>query len=1318
MKISNFYFVESSTSLERLTSWKGSLRGKAHFVGAWRFLLLGVLVGMIVLVGAEPIWNSTAYNAIYHFSEDDVSFHNFTTNLSDSSDLSHFLILDISWINGALGPTHSDFYWLPWNDSGFLNSTSGVLNMTPSFDNETGNFTLNVYAQGDQTGTAVKFDFLINATNDAPNFTNLNLSLVYDFPQDESVPYIINAADEESHYPLDFNLTFYNCTHASWSGRAEGENCSIFNLTYNSATSTKFDFDPVYDEVGTYFAYFSVSDFNGTCPHAYCDVSSYEENKTSEVYNLTFNVYSSLTINVSNCSGATVMEGETFNCTINITTRGEEDELDFSSYAFFSSNPAMSYDESNRDWFYADATDNASNFFYSLPVSITPTKSEVGNWTINFSVDSVSDDEVGQIEIFVNYTESNVSLNVIGDVQLYEDGNFSVDAYDEDLLIWDSNIKDEVLVFSSNTSWVSAGVGSVVSGNNYSSSIISINHSYVMNNISLGEGNYSVNVSVVDNASNLDWKVFNIEILNESAPVWDESLSDPVVLELIENESFVYNVSVNVTDPGETIVFYYENVSAEFCSLTVSNFNSSSGVISFTPTDCDVGYHDVTIISGNGKLNSSWDFVFNVSNIADAPIMPTNTFTGDNGTAQTNLNEGVSFIAPEGVAVNFSLVVDDDDFLIPEGQKSYYNESLNVSVTFENSSGSFFNFFNFSFVEFGNPNDESVSYNATFTAEVGDVGNYVVVVNITDVAGNSTNRTFYLNVTESLEAPVLGQVDNVSLTIHDYVNFSVNATDDEDDYLNLSLSYFVVALDLGAPNLTVGIVNGSIEFNMSSNQSYDGIWGYNVSVVDSNSSVDWQVFYLSVYGLAWNVSVLEDFSLTENVSSVLNFTINHSVGDNLTYEFWIDDMSCLFQNNSNCSYGNLSLRELNSSFGDGSIFGWSFVPDFGDESYGREKNLTVKVYPNSSLLSSNQSESVAVNFSFKLNISHTNAPMRAVAPVGLLQSDYNSNINVDLSGYFADEDVSDTYYLQNVSFVKSAQVGGGDIFVTHSSGWDIIIGTTLKTVHDDFISITGSDNLTSDIIEDIEVKFVAPTTTSTPSSGGSSGSSTKLKFYSLRIIVPEDVIISDENYIEIPFGLENSGMIDLSGIDLSSEVLYNNEFSDDVKIELGETYVDVLKAGERRDYTMKILADTDRSGRYKATIFANISSPKFMDWGDFFIDLRRTNESEAEELLIFTEKIIADNPECLELTEIFRRAQEAFESGDEAEAVKLAMEVSAACEDAISANEQIRYRIEGFVEKNFYYISFVTLMIFFAGFVVYVYKRVRFNKSAEGVYVK
>ena len=246
---------------------------------------------------------------------------------------------------------------------------------------------------------------------------------------------------------------------------------------------------------------------------------------------------------------------------------------------------------------------------------------------------------------------------------------------------------------------------------------------------------------------------------------------------------------------------------------------------------------------------------------------------------------------------------------------------------------------------------------------------------------------------------------------------------------------------------------------------------------------------------------------------------------------------------------------------------------------------------------------------------------------------------------------------------------------------------------------------------------MTPKTTPTPSSGGSGGGSTKLKHFSLKLVVPQDVIISEKNFIDIPFMIQNNGQMDLKGINLSSFVKFNNIFTDDVTISLGDSYIKELKFGRSENFTMRIIANTQRSGKYKATITADVTSPKFSDWGDFIIDIKKANESEAEQILIFTEKLISENPECLELTELFNRAEVAFALGDYSATMKLAKEATEACEDAIKANEQIRYGVEGKVKDNFYYIVFATLAIFFIGFVFYVYKRVRFNKYRADEYI-
>jgi len=151
-------------------------------------LIFGIIV--LILLGvfvsaADPTWNQSDYNVSHYFDEDNFVTYNFTANLEDYSDLQYISILSISWSENGSAITHVDFPWLMWQDSGFSNSSIGVMVINSSLNSETGNFTLNMHAQGVSTGQSAYFEFIINATNDAPNFTNFqteyNLTQKIDF---------------------------------------------------------------------------------------------------------------------------------------------------------------------------------------------------------------------------------------------------------------------------------------------------------------------------------------------------------------------------------------------------------------------------------------------------------------------------------------------------------------------------------------------------------------------------------------------------------------------------------------------------------------------------------------------------------------------------------------------------------------------------------------------------------------------------------------------------------------------------------------------------------------------------------------------------------------------------------------------------------------------------------------------------------------------------------------------------------------------------------------------------------------------------------
>lgn len=1279
--------------------------GRGNLI-AMLFILIGL---MVFVIATAPVWVGSGVD--YHANEDSPYTHNLSVNITGFNNDVSFAIdteTNVNWTNisGSYLVTASSISsWIY-----ISNASLGDLIINATNDSQTGFFIIPIQATNttDDEFTGTNFEFRVNATNDIPVFTldnNHSVSVTDD--QNASLNISLVGTDEEGQYPLSYNVSFNDCSFAIWSDR-NNTNCSLNYemISISNTTSTFALKDMTYNDVGTYNLTVCVwDDINGSALPLYYD-SNYVENK-SYCLNRTFEIKASLIINASDCEGRNWTEGNTLNCVINITTIAATDEVELVSYASFINDGGAPY---NISWFYPFNTINATDFLISLNITIPSlSKRHVGNWSINFSADDASLTEIPRpvyetILFFVNYTESSVSLASISDLTgndaLYLNYSFQINATDDDLLIWDDSIKKETFTFASNVSWVT--ISNSNAGDslyNYRLGDVTVDHGYALANF--GEGNYSVLINVTDGASNLDSDIFTIEILNDTAPEWDAGLSDPVNLELTENVSFYYNVTVNVTDiDNDPISFYYNNISAPFCSLTPGNFSSSTGIIDFTPLDCDVGYHNVTIIASDGKLNSSYSFNFTVANTNDAPSIIT---------ALGNQT------ATEAVSKTINLQIEDFDYLIPAGQSSFYDENLTINLTITNITAVVtpisFNFVGGVFAA------ELELFNATFTPDEDNVGIYNITINVSDVSGLYDVSYFVLNISRVNDNPNLTFIENQTTTSKRIFYLDVNATDEEDSpslpesgVLNYTLNNLTVGGNFLIINLTTGIIN------VTMNESIAGFYEYNLSVIDSEGGIDWQIFSLSIHGTP-NITIpnssyifdWDEYTQEQNLEFEVDYAVNNT---NLTYSFYLDRI--VYSNLTEYNYTNLSDELRNSTnytWVDNNNYTWNFTPDYRDETYGLLKNFTLIVF-------NPEFPELNISKNWKVNVTHTNEnisfsgtiPDKGPITIG-------SSVDVNLSEYFSDADYSDKAINQNINFSIVTKAGDTNNIATSSSfnGWILSLSSSVAAT--ETISIVAYEYNSSNISignatsNEFEVEFIPPAVVEVPRS--SSSTRTVLKHFSLKLIVPQDIILSDQNYIEVPFSLQNTGDIDLTGINLWSEVRYNNAFSDDIKILLEESYIQSLKIGQTENYTLRVYADTQRSGKYKISVFANVTSPKFSDWGDFFIDLKRVNESEAEQILLFVEQFITDNPECLELTEVFARAEEAFGSGDVYTALELAEEVTVACEDTIRANEQIRYSAKSFVERNFYYISFITLGIFFIGLIFYIYKRVRFNKYEE-----
>jgi hypothetical protein len=648
--------------------------------------------------------------------EDSECYYNFSANITEID------------VNDVLSYTYAQENTTLTNYT--LNTTTGVLLVNVTHSNYTGaGKKIQLQAKDDDQDALWQTGWLavdVTDVNDAPVFNGLenrsfNMSFLFE--------YVLNVSDEEGDTPFFLNISFINCSTAEWSSR-NNTNCTLFNSTYYSFNEStgelNISFIPSRDDVGEYMINFSVRDSGTSNP----------ENATRQrIINFTvLNINSPPYFRYVCDNEREGAEDSEFNCYINATDIDETSNLTFTS---------------NYSWFLNEnisACNITTGYNSSVFINFTPTDIHVGNWSINITVKD-TDEPFGINETSIWFYVENVNDSVeLEDVENYTafQGNsytIPVNATDSDLLISDKNVYSENISFSftnmsgSEFSWITISYGSA-SGN--------LTRAYLdFTATSELVGEHTVNVTVYDNNRfSTDFSIFNITIIGNTAPLWNSSLNSSNNLN--ENSAYYINLSEFVEDgEGDDINFSYQNLSY----FPGFSLDSDSGEIDFTPTDADVGTHNVQITATDSKTPNQTTISYSVNNVNDAPFIITPiTTTNASVDSSSNIN------CTEDNVTTLTLNVHDNDFIIPLLQKSYYNESLNLTVEIEGPNTNLFNFT----PDSGFPIDGSnlSVYNADFTPNKSDIGFYNITINITDRSNVSSVIYFNLSIFEISHNPV------------------------------------------------------------------------------------------------------------------------------------------------------------------------------------------------------------------------------------------------------------------------------------------------------------------------------------------------------------------------------------------------------------------------------------------------------------------------------------------------------------------------------------------------------------------------------------
>ncbi len=1219
------------------------------------FLVCILFAGVAV---AAPTFNVSGTNS--SLSEDQLPIfeYNFTKNVTNAAGETLFFRFENITVSPDLGFTiPSNYSWI------FINSSTGVMTINATRNNQTGNFSIHVYVGGSSGGESRWFYFFANATNDAPVFSNLTNQSFNVSINNEVWQYLVQVTDEENNIPFSLNISFINCTTATWSTR-NSSNCTLFNssqYSFNPLTGLlNISFIPSRNDVGNYSINFTVIDLNN-------NITPYNASTTVIVNFSVLNI-NNYPIFIYACNNErNTTEDSIFNCWINVSDGDELNNITFLA---------------NYSWFTFNGT-TLSNYTVintvggnaSALVNFTATDLSVGNWSVTIKINDTGSPRFGNSTsfwFFVGNKNDSVNLSSISNISVYTTSNYTVyiNASDDDLLIPDKRVYNESLTFSSNESFVNISTYSIVG--NVTIARIEINPNFP----GVATGNHSVNISVIDaNNYSIDSKVFLVTILINSPPVWDSSIIRNYSIN--ESLNFYLNLTANVSDSNnDNITFSFSNFSA-FPSF---NLSSLAGIINFAPEDADVGYHFIIINASDGKVNASLSFNFTILNIPDSPVIDKLTSVV-NAIIDANSNVNTT----EDNATKISLYVRDEDFKIPAAQKIYYNESLTLITSIQGKNATLLNF---SLATIQSESNLSI-YEAYFTPSKYDVGNYNITINVTDRSGLNSSITFNLTVSAISHKPIFLNIINLTSSINRtfYYKFNVSDTELGNSWSSINRNFTFNYSMISGPSIfnatTFNTTSGVI--NVTFNDSSAGRYQLNVTIFSNKSEQNYSSTYFWIY--VYNSPVINfpnssyQFNFSEGNNSNLSlFVVNHSISDNLTYFFYINN----------------ALRYNTTYYGNNTNLTWSFTPSYSDETYGRFQNLTLVVI-NPIYADLNTSANWSVN------ITHANAPVNFSGAIGDSSAEYTQSITINLTNYFLDIDHTDTYYNQTVNFTVNSNASA--ISSSISSAWILTLTTTSTSLFSETLNITANDSSSSARSNNFVVSFTTPSTTPATTTVSSGGGGTPAI---LKLILPDPVSAVKGEKIVLPIQLYNAGQTSLNGITLGNSVAKNGVIRKDFASSFDRTQIPSLDVGQRENVTLTIEINTDELGVYEININAKVASPSFTDWGKIYLTVKEGTK--LEEKILFTEELIASNPECAEIKELVNEARKYAANNDFAQANAKIEEAVMACKNAISQKPNAKSSPE-IQTVLFNYAGLASIGALTLGFVYYFYKRIKLRRA-------
>lgn len=882
-----------------------------------------------------------------------------------------------------------------------------------------------------------------------------------------------------------------------------------------------------------------------------------------------------------------------------------------------------------------------------------------GNHTVTVIInDSGSPERYNQSSFILEVTpvnhRPNMSIIIVNSESLIQGGPLTI-------LVNSTDLDNDTLTFSTSNmqlynitySPTNKSDPSGISFANATIYISSLTNNHVINRnitISVFDGKENSTINILLNITNVN----DAPVINEISNHPSNTLNNINISNLTAYTGVLFRYFVNATDidqmtyEGDTLTYYSND--------TNFNINSTSGLLSFVYNQSGTYYVRINVTDSEGLFDEKIAVISVYPNTNPYFIAPLSLDCAEYDLYNYPFNCTLN-------VSNYSSDVDLGDYVI-----SYWTNSTIFSI---NESTGIIN----------------------FRANQSIIGNYSILVNITDSRGGINSTILQLNINNTNNRPIIVETSAPSERIIVGNSYSYGIfVNDSDLYLNNSYENLTFNYSIIGPNITIfsleKLSNTQAILNINPVISqHAGSYNITISITDYYNNKTNTTLNILIYNITSPPNITQ---ITPFGTPIISNSINTS---------WIDRSQLGSYTNitiyENSTYVFNHTTTYDTSYPNFLNYQWYYDDSFVSTSYEYSKyfsffssgnhNITLKIIDDFNK---------STTFIWNINVVNVNRPVVLINQLTNLTgvnavngtttySNYLTYYSSQVKFYDPDDDVNENGIVESsentMIYSVTSCPNAGFTFINNSlKVQSISIGTCL-------VNFTATDSMNSSLnvtsydvlinvtyISNETIPQIVPTTTR----GGGGGASRPItipipeeieKPKPLEIIAPKLVTVYKNATVIVPIVLNNTWNSTLEGVTLSAETNASN-----VSISLDRTYFSRILKDKTEEVSLTI-NNYKSEGHYEIKVKAKVVNPDFVDTATIFVNSADTN-SEGEALdtkISFARDLLSSNPECQELTELLNQAKRELSLNNYEGTAKLVDSVINGCKYLVSSKSQI-----------------------------------------------